>query len=170
VSIILVRHAEPVAVRQQAPGRWPLSEAGRRAARRLRDRLPGSGVWVSSTETRAYETLACAREGARTIARDPGFDEVRRDEPFEDGFRARRRAWVEGELDDRHAGWESPRDAADRFDGTVQLYVMPDVPLVVASHGMVLTAWLVHGRGWLAPEDAGDFWEGLSFPDVVELP
>jgi len=34
---------------------------------------------------------------------------------------------------------------------------------------MVLTAWLVHARGLVAPEVAGAFWEALALPEVIEV-
>lgn len=34
---------------------------------------------------------------------------------------------------------------------------------------MVLTAWLVRGRRWLAPGEAGTFWEQMRFPDVIRI-
>lgn len=167
--LILVRHAEPEAAPAEDPRTWPLSPAGRRAARQLRDRLPQAGRWVSSTERKARETLECAAVGARRIGQEGRFDEVRRDEPYDDAFRQRRRAWVDGTLDDRHLGWETPEEAAARFDRAVADHAKHGVPLVIATHGMVLTAWLVHARHWLAPEEAGAFWAELAFPDVVML-
>ncbi len=170
MRILIVRHAEPDAVPADDPRTWRLSAAGRTAARRLRPRLPREGRWVSSTEAKAHETLLCAagREPI-AVARDAGFDEVRRDEPFDEDFLARRLAWVSGEPDERHAGWETPQEAAARFGLALARHTAPDAPLVVASHGLVITAWLVHGRGRLDPSDAGRFWQNLAFPDVVEL-
>ena len=102
MRILLVRHAEPQASAAAAPEQWPLSAAGRIAATRLMGRLPTTGRWVTSTEVKAYETLLCARsDEAVPITQDARFDEVRV-EPFDDAFRARRRAWVEGRLDLRH--------------------------------------------------------------------
>ena len=39
--------------------------------------------------------------------------------------------------------------------------------LVIGSHGMVLTAWLVHARGAVAQHEAGAFWAALAFPGMV---
>lgn len=117
MRILLVRHAEPQASPVLAPGQWSLSIAGRAAAKDLRHRLPATGLWVTSTEVKAYETLLCARAaGQPMITQDPRFDEVRRIEPFDDDFRARRRAWVEGHLDERHRGWETPLEARGVVD------------------------------------------------------
>ncbi len=97
------------------------------------------------------------------------FNEVQRDEPFDNDFRSRRRAWVEGKLDDRHAGWETPEEAASRFDEAVREYGERGERLVIGSHGMVITAWLVHA-GLLQPGvAAGRFWEALAFPELVEV-
>lgn len=74
-----------------------------------------------------------------------------------------------GQLDDRHTGWESPEEAAERFDVAVREHAADADALVVATHGMVLTAWLVHGRRWLAPEGAGSFWDQMHFPEVIRV-
>lgn len=169
MTILLVRHAEPEVVPGLDPRRWTLSDAGRIAAAELAARLPSYGVWMSSTETKAYETLSYAAGPDLAIAQDPGFDEVRRDEPFDEGFRARRRAWVEGRLDERHAGWETPTEVAARFDRAVTAHAAPGTPLVIASHGMALTAWLVHARCQVPQHEAARFWETLAFPDVIAV-
>jgi broad specificity phosphatase PhoE len=166
---MLVRHAAPEVVAGVDPRRWTLSAAGRRAARDLGPRLPKGGVWVSSTETKAYDTLLCAGEGTVAIVKDRDFDEVRRDEPFDGDYRARRLAWVEGDLDKRHAGWETPRETAARFGHAVTAHAVPDSPLVIASHGMAITAWLIHGPRLVAPHRAARFWTALTFPDVIEV-
>jgi broad specificity phosphatase PhoE len=170
LRILLVRHAEPQASPAVHPHQWPLSEAGRRAAKDLRGRLPGTGVWVSSTEVKAHQTLLGARpEEALPVLQDARFDEVRRIEQLDDDFRARRRAWVEGRLDQRHSGWEEPLEAAARFDEGVREYAALGGPLVVGSHGMVLTAWLVHARGAVAAPVAGAYWEAMALPEVIEV-
>jgi broad specificity phosphatase PhoE len=171
VRITLVRHAEPDVTPSTDPALWPLSAAGRLGAERLRPRLPlGTAVWVASTEVKAYQTLEClAGDDQREILRDERLDEVRRHEPFDDDFRSRRRAWVEGRLDDRHEGWEPPRAAAARFEEAVRAHGGPGASLVIGSHGMVITAWLVHRRRVRPGSEAAAFWESLAFPDLVEL-
>jgi broad specificity phosphatase PhoE len=170
LRVVLVRHAEPEASPTTASHRWPLSRAGRSAALELRDRLPARDVWLASTEVKAVETLTRARTHAGIVIRqDTRFDEVSRTEAFDDDFRARRRAWVEGHLDQRHEGWETPREAAARFDAAVREQSALGSPLVIASHGMVLTAWLTHARGAVAPAVAGAFWSALALPDVIEV-
>lgn len=128
------------------------------------------GLWVASEELKAIETLEClSPRECGAILRDERFNEVRRDEPFDGDFRSRRRAWVEGKLDDRHTRWESPHEAASRFDEAVNDFVAQGSPLVIGSHGMIITAWLVHRARVQAGAEAGLFWGALSFPDVVEV-
>lgn len=100
-----------------APRSWPLSEEGRRDAERLRSRVRDDHrLWLSSEERKAVETLEClCPHTIRRVAQDARFNEVVRVEPFDDAFRSRRRAWVEGELDERHVGWESPPDGGRSF-------------------------------------------------------
>jgi len=113
--------------------------------------------------------LLLAGHSSVAVTQDSRFDEVRREEPFDDGFKARRRAWVEGRLDVRHSGWESPQDAAERFEVAVREHSADAECLVVGTHGMVLTAWLVHARQQLEASDAGSFWERMTFPDIVRV-
>lgn len=124
---------------------------------------------MSSTETKAHETLLCAGGRDVTVAQDPGFDEVRRYEPFDGDYEARRTAWVEGRLDERHEGWETPDVTAQRFDSAVAARAASGAPLVIASHGMAMTAWLVHSRHVIAPDHAARFWRALAFLDVIEV-
>ncbi len=150
MTLVLVRHAEPAVSPREDPRLWPLSPIGREAASQLHDRLPRTSRWISSTERNAYETLFYAGHSGIAVAQDRRFDEVRRDEPFDSDSNTRRRAWVQGRLDEGHAGWESPQEAAERVELAVREYAADAGALVVATHGMVLTAWLVHGRQRLA--------------------
>lgn len=169
MTLLVVRHAEPEVLPDSDPRSWPLSEAGRTAASQLSHRLPRTGRWVSSTERKALETLLYAGPSRMAVTKDPGFDEVRREEPFDDDFKSRRRAWVESRLDDRHSSWEPPEQAAERFEIAVREHLADARSLVVATHGMVLTAWLVHARKQLTPSEAGSFWERMRFPDIVRV-
>ena len=170
MRVFVVRHAAPQASPVVDPKMWSLSVAGRSAAADLRGRLPASGLWVSSSEVRAYETLTLARPPRTlTVTQDCRFDEVHRVEPFDDDFKARRRAWVQGCLDERHSGWETPSEAAARFDAAVSELVLKSSPLVVGTHGMVLVAWLLHARRAIDQVDAGEFWESMTFPQVIEV-
>lgn len=168
---MLIRHAEPEASPSLDPAQWPLSSAGRRGARQLRRGVLLDGArWVSSEERKAVQTLQCLspqRQG--TIIEDGRFNEVRREEPFDGDFRSRRLAWVEGKLDGRHARWETRHEATSRFDAAVRTYARSGERLVIASHGMIMTAWLVSQGLVGAGEDAGRFWRSLRFPDLIDV-
>lgn len=169
MTLVLVRHAEPAVSPRQNPRLWPLSTSGREAARQLHAHLPRSGRWLSSTERKAYATLLYAGHHRIHVHKDARFDEVQRDEPFDHDFKIRRLAWIQGRLDERHVDWESPEEAAKRFQLAVSEHAAAAEALVVATHGMVLTAWLVHGRQWLPPAKAGSFWEQMRFPQVIRV-
>ena len=169
MSLFLVRHAEPLLDPRTNPADRPLSPAGRRAAAGLQGAIPSGARWVSSIERKAYETLLEASPEAVTIGQEERFGEVLRVEPFDDAVRERRRAWVEGRLDARHEGWETPHEAAERFEAGVRGHVEDTGSLVVGTHGMVMTAWLVHARGQVSTAAAGAFWVGLDFPEVVRV-
>ena len=161
-QLILVRHAMPDVQPQVDPALWVLSGAGLRAARSLRAGLPVPALLVASDEPKAWQTLD---DDGRGVARDNRFGEVRRDEPFGDGFRERRLAWVRGT---DHPGWESRDAVAARFDQAIRGHLgrADGIPLVVASHGMAMTTWLTW-RGIV--DDPGEFWSGLAFPDRVDV-
>ncbi|GAB3578506.1 histidine phosphatase family protein [Calidifontibacter terrae] len=171
MKVVLVRHAMPQLEADVRPEDWLLSPVGGAAATSLRALLPVEATWRSSPEPKARDTLRLAAPTAR-IEQDPDFGEVRRDEPFAGDFRARRAAWIVGDLDDRHRGWESPQQVADRFAGALARAVVgadPELPVVIATHGMAMTAWLVRGVGVLPPQRAVQFWSELACPDVVTV-
>jgi broad specificity phosphatase PhoE len=170
MQVILIRHAMPTVNASQPPNEWPLSPAGRAAYAALGRVLPDRAAWLSSTERKAVETLALARSNqAADMVQDDRFDEVvRPGEPFDDDVHDRRLAWVEGRPDKRHHGWESPEHGAERFQTAVSEQKSAE-PLVIATHGMVLTAWLV-SIGHVQPgRPAGAFWSRLAFPDVIRV-
>ena len=171
MRVLLVRHAAPEMSPSIDPARWPLSPTGQVAARALKGQLPGQRVWLSSEEVKALATLTCARPNNHVrIVQDQRFNEVvRNGEPFDDEFRVRRAAWLEGRPDERHSGWETPAEAAQRFDEALRTYASKDAPVVVGSHGMVITAWLVHHGRVESGEAAGRFWRSLAMPAVVQV-
>lgn len=102
------------------------------------------------------------------MTRDRRFNEIIRvGEPWEDNFREVRRQYVEGV---GHSGWEPHATAADRFEAGVSSVLkeaaVSDPPAVIATHGMVMTTWLV-SRGAVSQSAAGDFWSDLRFPDCL---
>jgi 2,3-bisphosphoglycerate-dependent phosphoglycerate mutase len=144
---------------------WPLSGEGRAAARGLMSRLPLGARMVSSDEHKAWETLNGRVNG---VVRDARFNEVSRvGEPWGQDVRQQRRLYVEGMAP---AGWEPQVDAAKRFEAGIAqaLQRADDRPTVIATHGMVMTVWLV-SRGAVSQTDAGTFWLGLGFPDCISV-
>ncbi|MEZ5091380.1 histidine phosphatase family protein [Nocardioides sp.] len=171
MELFLVRHAMPEVDPHRSPDSWRLSREGRIAARALRADLPRTPTAVSSPEIKAVETLALGIDRpADRIVTDDGFAEVLRPgEPFDDEVAARRRAWVEGRLDGRHDGWETPGEAATRMQSAIDRHRPERAALVVATHGMAMTAWLTACGHVADGAAAGEFWSQLRFPDVIRL-
>jgi broad specificity phosphatase PhoE len=165
--LILVRHAMPLASKDISPHDWQLSDEGMHAAQALAAVLPSDAYLASSDEPKAWMTLGGA---TRQVTQDQRFNEVTRpDEPWNDDFRARRRGYVEGQ---GLLGWEKQQAVATRFDIGFGAHtsMASGRPLVIASHGMAMTLWLV-SRGLVSEDAAGEFWSELRFPDahVVDL-
>ncbi len=166
-TITLIRHAAPQVRADQGPQSWPLSDAGRRSAAELRGRLPSPAALAASAELKAIETLCLAASvTVEEIRIDDRFGEVvRPGEPFDDDYKARRLAWVTGQLDPRHDTWETPDQVAQRFQSGLD--ALDADAVVVAGHGMAITAWLI-SIGHVEPgEAAGDLWLHLGFPDLI---
>ncbi|UYM03555.1 histidine phosphatase family protein [Solicola gregarius] len=163
--LLLVRHAMPLATKAAPSGAWALTADGRAAARQLRARFPAGAHLTASCERKAWETVG----GTDThVERDARFDEIARTgEPWGGDFLRLRRRYVEGV---RHAGWESHEDAAGRFHAGVVAAQdrYRDRAIVIGTHGMVLTNWLV-SIGVVSTADAGGFWSDLGFPDCIEV-
>lgn len=164
--VTFVRHALPAVDRQAQPSEWTLTQEGAEAAKALD--LSCHVECVSSPEFKALQTVALATGlSENAILIDPAFREVDRIEAVHDGFRAARRAWVFGKLDHQHEGWESPESAALRVSDALRRHDAPH--LIVGTHRMVLTAWLV-SAGVVLPRDAAlEFWDGLPFPATVTV-
>ena len=165
-EVTLLRHATPLVRPGMPPQYWPLSLEGRAAARRLSVRADPGTQLASSPELKALETLCLAcgvdREAVHVDAR---FGEVIRVEPFDQDYRDRRRAWISGQLDDRHRNWESPSSAAQRFQTGLDDI---DGHAFVATHGMIMTAWLV-ASGAVDQDQAGSYWDQLRFPELIRV-
>lgn len=164
--IHLLRHAMPDADPTTPSNRWPLSSAGVAACATLVGRLPEDAVRLSSAEVKAQQTLTLLLPGPYLV--DPGLNEVHRPgEPWSDSVRSGRRAWIMGARDERHRGWETMAAAAARVDHVCARWA--DNDLVLATHGMVITAWLVGAGRLRAGPDAMRFWERLAFPDLITV-
>lgn len=165
-TISFVRHALPEVDPMSPPSEWPLTSAGVRSAKALK--LPRTARLLSSPEIKALQTVALATgSDVDSIVLDPAFREIERIEAVHDGYRAARAAWVSGALDNQHQGWESPKSATNRICEALLRYEAPH--LVIGTHGMVLTAWLV-STGAIEPHaSAVAFWEQLPFPAVATV-
>jgi broad specificity phosphatase PhoE len=158
--LFLVRHAMPVVSRELAPGGWPLTPEGRARGEQLRQTLPARAYTVCSDERKAWETLG----GAPSMVRDPRFNEVLRfGELWGADHRRLRRLYIEGA---EHAGWEAHSAVVRRFDSGVTAHtaIADGRPVVLVTHGMAMTLWMV-SRGLVPAADAGRFWSELAFPD-----
>jgi broad specificity phosphatase PhoE len=162
--LVFVRHAVPQATPEVEPADWPLSEEGVAAARALE--LPAVARILASDEQKAIETVSLASGGSDIVV-DADFGEVRRVESFDGDFRERRRAWIRGSLDERHIGWEPRGAVALRMGGALRRHRADT--MVIGTHGMALTAWLVHAGVLPAGESAARYWERLEFPHVVRV-
>lgn len=162
----LLRHAMPVPDPHLLPSQWALSSEGRDAALSIRHELPESSVLLSSTERKAIQTARLA--AGREPATDVGFCEVHRPgEPVDEFSSERRGAWTRGDLDHRHRGWETPGQAGRRFAQAVEAH--PGSDLLIATHGMVLVAWLVQIGHLEAGRAAESYWSTLTFPQLITV-
>lgn len=99
---------------------------------------------------------------------DASFCEVHRPgEPVDELSSERRGAWARGEVDVRHRGWETPDEAGRRFALAVDAHPGSDV--VIATHGMVLVAWLVRIGHLEAGASAESYWSALTFPQLITI-
>lgn len=148
------------------PSQWPLSAEGRAATIELSRRAPEGARLLSSDERKAIETAQLV--GGRDPECDCRFGEISRPgEPFDEVSRERRAAWIRGEPDGRHAGWESSREAARRFASGIGDY--SDAELLIATHGMVMVAWLIEVGQLKVGGAAERYWSGLAFPELVTV-
>jgi broad specificity phosphatase PhoE len=163
--LVLVRHAEPL-VTVNAPGeQWGLTDNGRNDARslgvRLASRFTTTSVWTSPEE-RARETATLVCPSAAIRIREE-LSEVKK--PWyasaDENERAVRR-FLKGEAID---GWESREDALGRL-ARLKAELGSSERVVLVTHGVILTTWLVHEIGL---DDPFSFWSNLRIPDAWEL-
>lgn len=163
--LLLVRHAMPLATEAAPSDSWALTAEAQTAARQMRARLPADAFLAASCERKAWETVGGT--GA-DVECDVRFNEITRPvEPWGGDFLRLRRLYIEGV---RHPGWEPHEDAAARFHAGVVAVQdrCRDRPIVIGTHGMVLTNWLV-SIGAVSITDAAAFWSDLRFPDCIEV-
>lgn len=168
VSLVLVRHGRPE-VRSDAPApAWLLSAEGRAAAAALSRRLAGLRIAaaLSSPEPKAYETTRILADALGVpVETDPGLGEHRRDAwgfAPEEVARARVRA-VLAEPEAVIEGAETGQAARARFEAA--LARRPERPLLVGSHGTILSLWLAPRLGL----DAVALWASLGLAEAILL-
>ena len=137
------------------PDQWPLSPAGRAAARALD--VPRNARVLSSDERKAVETAEQLDPGELIV--DPRVRETTRPHEWRDDFRDRVRAYLAGT---RHPGWEAHADVVARFDAAVREH-QPDI---LVTHVQAMTLWL-HAKGTIY--DPVTFWDELVFPHAVAV-
>ncbi|WP_297692924.1 histidine phosphatase family protein [Phenylobacterium sp.] len=168
-ALVLVRHAAPQQRADVPPQLWRLSDAGREAAAalagRLREIAPTSVC--ASSEPKAIETAEAIGHRFRlSVEVDAAFDEHRREAwPYEPDPNAVRTRVLRTLRDPELSvdGAETGAAAALRFAAGLARH--PERPLVVVSHGTVLSLWLAHRLGL----DAADLWSSLRLPEAFLL-
>jgi broad specificity phosphatase PhoE len=167
-ALILVRHAQPAIDERRPPPEWRLSEAGRAAAGALAERLAAyaPAAAVASPEPKARDTgeIIAANFGL-TVTPDAGFAEHhRRDLPFgaREDFEARMAAFFAAPKEPFFGG-ESGEAARARFAAALAGHTAR--PLLVATHGTILTLYLAPILG-LAPFV---LWKSLRLPEAFVL-
>lgn len=164
MRLVVVRHAQPAVDPDTPHESWPLTDAGRAAARRLAQDLDETpNIVVSSPERKAAETaepITTRFDLALT------FDERLReaDRPWIDGdYPALARQWLSGEP---LKGWESRKAVAERWETAIaETTRTSHDTLIVVGHGLAMTAWARHRLG-IEPVA---FWTALDFPCVRQF-
>jgi broad specificity phosphatase PhoE len=163
-----VRHAQPIIDETAPPPTWRLSAAGREAALALADRLApfAPAAALASPEPKALETaqIVAGRFDLPVIT-DPGVAEHHRPAlPFgsREDFEARMAAFF-AEPAEPFFGGESADAAHDRFAATLSRHATR--PLLVASHGTVLSLYLSRRL----EIDPFDLWKSLALPEAFVL-
>jgi broad specificity phosphatase PhoE len=168
-DLLLIRHAETQPIQGRDSRDWPLTEAGRRAARQLAGTLQNAGLAriVVSQEEKARATgLELSRTLRRPLEVAPGLHEhERRGVPFlePDAWQALMARFFA----EPHAlvfGQETADAARRRFERAL-LSVLGHYPsgrLAVVSHATVMALVIAHHNGLSAHE----VWRGLAMPDL----
>ena len=164
MRLTVVRHAQPAVDPDTPQDTWPLTDAGRRAARRLALNLENApDAVVSSPERKAIETAEpiTARFGL-ALAVDERLHEAAR--PWIDGdYPTLARQWLAGEPLD---GWELRDNVIERWgDAISQSTTSSQGNVIIVGHGLAITVWAAHRFGI----DPNEFWTGLDFPCVREF-
>ena len=143
----------------------PLTEKGRSDAIALGARLAGrsaSAIVWTSPERRASETAALAFRGVVADVRDQ-LSEVKK--PWYPSVDELTDAVVKYLRDEHVNGWEPHEDVITRISQLKLGFGSPE-GLVLVSHGLLLTSWILHE---LRLPDPFSFWSDLRMPDAWEF-
>lgn len=165
--IVLIRHARTHKVPQRPVAEWELAHGAAEEcavlAAGLRARYDLSGAtWASSPESKAIATARYLTDAPVGVVEE--LREVRRggwldnyDQTVAEFFAAPSRPAGDG--------WETAAEARQRFDDGLRHLVGASRggPLVVVSHGLVLSAWAF---AELPPAQVMTNWQALRMPDA----
>jgi broad specificity phosphatase PhoE len=172
-DLILVKHAAPRIVEEQAPSEWVLSDAGKLQCERLAARLAHRrlGRVIGSEEHKAAETAKLLGLHLRLpSATRPGLQENDRTGlpffPDITEFHARIEAFFSAPAD-RLIGLETADQAHDRFVMSIDglLSETPAEPVAVVSHGAVISLFVARANDL----DPYRFWLELGFASFAVL-
>ncbi|WP_179277356.1 histidine phosphatase family protein [Actinoplanes regularis] len=167
--LFLVRHAKPVVDPEVPAEQWQLAQESRVAARLIRLHVKHPAYYVASSEPKAAQTMQ-EIAGAQRVVTDDDLTEVHRPHVWltDEDYHGAALAYANGRCPD---GWESLERVIERFDAAVVRHAAAAAErgqtLVVGTHGLAPTVWMA-SRYRLDPDPAR-FWEGLRFPDIVEI-
>ncbi len=172
MAVILVRHAAVQADPLQHAALWPLSDAGRQAARELaREPLwRDIGRMFVSPELKAHETAQIiAGPNGITVTVVEDLREVER--PVGQWFGAEHPGGYPGAVGEYFArpaesthGWEPPMAALARVRACIDtLREIEPQPFAIAGHGLTLALYVAALTG----VDPGHIWPTIRLPDLA---
>jgi broad specificity phosphatase PhoE len=169
--LYLVRHAEVITSLDRPADEWPLSEAGRLAARDLAAAREWRHVALvaSSSEEKARDTAEPIAEAVGVPLRiEADLREVERGSTpvvsQEEYFALVAAHFAAPE--DSVGGWEKGSAARQRVAACIErLSAESDDPLCVVSHALLLSHYLAHVRGLPRPDV--DEWRAITHPAVA---
>lgn len=166
-AIVLVRHAAPEILPDQPYGRWPLSDQGRAAARRLA-REP---LWrdldriFTSPELKAQETaqIIAGPNGITVTAVEELREADRPHGQWFDDYPAAVAGYLRTPREPVH-GWEAAASLLSRFSDHLALLAgVQPLPFAVLGGGLALSIYIAS----LEARDPYPIWSNLRMPDLA---
>lgn len=168
-SVLCLRHFETEVQPDVPPEEWGLSESGERAeAEFLESGTVGdAGLVYASHEQKAVDTAeAIAERTGADLRVDERIGEVDRSgEGFLDDERYRRYVERYFRAPETEFDWENRLEVESRLYRFVDEMEIDPAPVVLVSHGMLLTTLLAPALG----EDRFEFWEALEFGELLDV-